>query len=481
MNTKIIKLFLLFILLLNTFLAEAKISSKDEMEVIRTGAIFENNVINGYYCFYVKEKQGRNNLFFLEIINRSLETKQSIEMVMDRQTIVKKVVSSGNAFAVEYASTHPEKPKSSIEFYDASGKKLNSWEKEGAVNMTFESVKNVGYVRLENNFSSEKKVAIVFLDNSGKQIWEFVSERMNKIKRVDGLLEYADEKTIAVQCLGTDHQSIFFIDTKTGKETFSYDLKEKGYYYDYQRIDLHIVNNQIVMYGQENIYNEKNKLDMHAGFFVKIFELTGKPVLDKHFNWTKNLAQYVTFKEESREINRKMLFFDLIKSGDNFYAVCQKYNTEKKEVLTDSSLIMDRKSLTPSTFRYFVIFQLNKNMEVEKVKLAPTELKSYNFIEKSEDEMEFSIVACDGALNTIKDVAVTSFFDPIKDQMLPGGKTSYIHSVTMDKSGKLTSNKLELDGKSKYISVYPALPGEIVYMFYREKGKGYERKIISLN
>lgn len=478
---KITTCFVLLLLFTLSFASTSKIK-KDKMELVKTGPIMENKVISGYYCFYIKEEQGRNNLFQLEIINKNMETKQNLEIILDRLYIIKDIYRSGAVFAIEYASTHPEKPKSLIEFYDAAGKKINSWEKEGSINFHLEAVPGLGYLKLENVIKPEKTVLVSLLNEKGNQIWEYKNDKISNVKNIGGFIEYAGEKLIAIQYLGSDYQAIFFIDSRTGKDLFNFNLREKGYYYDYQRIDVHLVNDQIILYGQENVYNENNKLDMHAGFFVKVFEWNGKPVTDKHFNWTKNLAKWVTFKEASGEINRKMLFFDLVKSGDKFYAICQKYNIDKKEVLTDSSLIADRKNLTSSTFRYFMIFQLNKNFEIENVRLAPTELKSYNFIEMSEDEKEFSIIACEGALNTIKDVAVTSFvFDPIKDKMMPGGKTAYVHSVTIHRDGKISSGKLELDGKATYVSIYPSLPGQIAYMFYKDKGKDYERKILSLN
>ncbi len=464
----------------NSFVALAKKASKDELELVKTGAIFENNVASNYYCFYIKEKQGGGKtLYQLEILNKDLTTKAKMEMVLDKLTIVKSIVRNGDAFAIEYASSHPDKPKSTIEFYDAAGKKLSSWEKENA-NLYFEAVKGVGYLKVEN-IISPREASVLLLDNSGKEVWKFTDEKIAKVKSVGALIEYTSENVIAVQFIGVDYQAMYFINTKTGKEMFSYDLKEKGYYYDYQRIDFQMVNDQIIMYGQENVYNENNKLDMHAGFFIKTFDMRGKLISDKHYNWTKDLTKYFTFKESSGEINRKMLFFDLIKSGDKFFAICQKYNIDKNEILTDSTIISDKKSVSSSTSRYFVIFQLDSKMEIENVKLAPTELKSYNFIERSETEKEFSIIACEGASNTIKDVAVTSLYDPIKDMMIPGGKKAFVHSVTLDKSGKLTTAKLELDGKSTYVSVYPAVPGQICYMFYKEKGKDYERKLLPLN
>ena len=509
-------------LLILLFLPIVSFSQSASMEnVLRytlrgSGTILHGDELQGYWTFFVKEKEDRKNYSYEVLFHdNNLKEVASFHVVKPKETRLLEIVSNDNAFMM----TFYEKKTLEFEIYDRAGKLTGSkkitdipklelvrinqaMQSEELDNITAYNLGTNGFVR--NGYTKNEKTGyeLTAYDNTMKELWSFGSDPNSKLLETSSVMS-TSEKYVALTVarkknLFTKSADSFFIllDAATGTKLLEMPMKDKtdG---ELSLINLQVdeVKNEVLLLGE--YYNPGDEVlkDQSQGIYAQRIDMKGNELALAKYTWTKDIAKLrkesMTDEQAAKDKGQRLLYIHKIivtPTGD-IYAVGEEYRKTLSAAGTTFAVLnggagRSGASTFQLTIENLVVIQINSKLE----------LVGYKLIEKKKNrvalppgfgyanaQMLAAYVKATGGFDyqfTSIDKAKSNYTVVYSDLNKKADEGSdkadiMIGSITI-KGGQTEAKRTPINSEAKYVTYQPAKPGYIMIVEYFRKEKKLE-------
>lgn len=338
---------LILLMLTSASAQEMSINNVRRFRLRNNGAIVENNVLKGYYYFFMKEHDdAKTNIYTVGLYDDNLNKALTFDIKKPRAVRLLEVVYNTNSFMLIFYNNRQVE----YETYDNTGKatgstiveKVSVYEadrinqalmNEEVDNITTFPIGNTGFVR--SNWERKKKQGfdVEAMDNNAKRLWIYKSNPESDLLEFGDIMEVTS-RYVAVSVLKKNNifakaydTYFLLLDAKTGKKLFEMPMKDKN------EGELSLLNcftdednGQVTMVGEYYKPGDEVLKDKSLGLFIKIVDEAGKEIKYQKYGWAKEVVKLRKSTGDDEKDKTSLCFQRLFKSNNgHLYAVAEEY------------------------------------------------------------------------------------------------------------------------------------------------------------
>ena len=517
-------LFLLAVGIMTSFslLAQGKLSIENVRSIYlrNSGEIMDGDELKGYFTFYVSDKVDKHtNEYTLQILDNNLNKIKDIKFEDDKNIDILESSYNGNTIMFLFYN----KKEKTLEYrtYGFDGKQKMTYTKElnrrsnalleqtygskseEGQNEALFSVGNAGYTTVfpvkEGKYYSFE---INFFSTERNKQWTYEAAEEQDDKWASAIYLGATDSMVIFEVVkqkhllgGTPHSWLLGLNIYSGKKIFEMTTEAEDYKFYPMNISTITGSSNILLLGTYYEPDGKVMKDASLGLAAWTISNTGKIMAKKYNSWENEIGKYLSTDKKGRVSDVGYIFFHKVlqTSDGNFYAIGEGY----KKVVSGMGVAVNILSALGggrsgmSNFKIkvtdLVTIQFNNKFDVKGAQifdkynnsielpagagyLSPHTMAlmvkawrgfDYDFTQTNKEHSRFSVGYSD--------------YEKSKDFT---GKT--FHSISYD-GGKVTTDRIELTSKAKWLKVFPAKAGSVMIMEYFKKDKKLEMRLEKMN
>jgi hypothetical protein len=377
---------------------------------------------------------------------------------------------------------------------------------EDSQNEALFDIQNTGYVTVypvKDGKYYSYEVNFFFTDRKKQWTYEAAEEQEDKwnaavyLGSTDSLVlfEVVKQKTILG---GKPHMWLLALNMFTGKKEFEMSTENEGDYKFYpMNISTITGKRDFILMGTYYENDAKIAKDASLGLAIWTMDVKGKVIAKKFNSWEKEFAKYLPTDKKGRVENIGYLFIHKVLQTDDgkFFAVGEGY---KKEISAGNAILKGLSILSggsgrtgASAFKIkvtdLVTLQFNTNFDITGATIYDKFNNNVSMPEGagylSPHTMALIVKAYGGfdydftKISAAKNSFTIGYSDYEKTDDYKGGT---FNSISYN-DGKITTDKIKLTSKAKWIRTYPAKTGFVMIAEYFKKDKRLEFRLEKLN
>ncbi len=516
---KILTLITCALMLTTTGIAQGKLSIENvrSMYIRNSGEIMDGDELKGYFTFYISDKKdSKTNEYTVQIMDNNLNKIKDIKF--DDDKYVEILESSYNGESIMFLFYNKKEKTLEYRAYGFDGKQLSTYTKElnnrskmllestygqksdDGQNEALFSVGNQGYVTIfpvkEGKYYTYE-VNFFFTDRRKQWSYEGAEEQEDKwasamyLGSTDSLVIFEVIKQKKLMG-GTPHSWVLGLNIFTGKKVFEMSTEASDYKFFPMNISAIRGSSDFLLMGTYYEPDGKVMKDASLGLAAWTFNTSGKVMTKKYNSWDREIGKFVPANKKGRIDDLGYVFFHKILQMDdgNFFAIGEGYK-KVASGLGIATAILNRGSGSVATAKLkitdLVTFKFNDKFEIKDAKIYEKNSNSqemqsgaefssphtmaimakawgyfdYDFTQTNKEHSRFSVC----------------YSDYVKSSDFKG-KT--FNSITYNE-GKVSTDKIELSSKAKWLRVFPAKTGSVMIMEYYKKEKKLDMHLEKLN
>ncbi len=516
---KILTLLVCVIMTAITVHAQGKLSIENVRSIyIRSnGEIMDGDELKGYFTFYVSDKvDSKTNEYTVQIMDMNLNKIKDIKFEDDKAVQI--LESSYNGQSIMFLFYNKKEKTLEYRAYNFEGKMISTYVKELTTrskmlleqtygqksdegqNEALFSVQDQGYVTVypvKDGKYYTYEINFFFTDRRKQWSYEAAEEQEDKwasamyLGSTDSLVLFEVIKQKKLMG-GSPHSWLLGMNIFTGKKVF--EISTEAQDYKFYPMNISVIRNSSNFLLMGTYYEPDGRVmkDASLGLAAWVFDTQGKVVSKKYNSWEGNISKYIATDKKGRVADLGYVYFHkIIQTADgNFFAIGEGYK-KVASGLGIATAILNQGSGSVATAKLkitdLITFKFNDKFEIKDAKIYDKNSNSqemqsgaefasphtmavmakawgffdYDFTQTNKEHSRFSVCYSDYVRN--KDFK---------------GKT--FNSITYDE-GKMSTDKIELTSKAKWMRVFPAKTGSVMIMEYFKKEKKLEMRLEKLN
>ncbi|MBK7559079.1 MAG: hypothetical protein IPI54_12870 [Chitinophagaceae bacterium] len=516
---KILTLFVLAIMATTFIHAQDKLSIENVRSIYirNSGEIMDGDELKGYFTFYVSDKvDSKTNEYTVQIMDNNLNKIKDIKFEDDKAVQI--LESSYNGQSIMFLFYNKREKTLEYRAYNFEGKMISTYTKElsnrskmlleqtygqksdEGQNEALFSVQDQGYVTVypvkEGKYYTYE-VNFFFTDRRKQWSYEAAEEQDDKwasamfLGSTDSLVIFEVIKQKRLMG-GVPHSWLLGLNIYTGKKVFEVSTEAEDYKFYPMNISAIRGSSDFLLMGTYYEPDGKVMKDASLGLAAWVFNPQGKVVSKKYNSWDGAISKYIATDKKGRVADLGYVYFHkILQTADgNFFAIGEGYK-KVASGLGIATAILNRGSGSVATAKLkitdLVTFKFNDKFEIKDAKIYDKNSNSqemqsgaeyssphtmavmakawgffdYDFTQTNKEHTRFSVC----------------YSDYVRDKDFKG-KT--FNSITYNE-GKMTTDKIELTSKAKWLRVFPAKTGSVMIMEYFKKEKRLEMRLEKLN
>ncbi|MBK8494507.1 MAG: hypothetical protein IPL50_05385 [Chitinophagaceae bacterium] len=516
---KILTLFA-FAIMATTFIhAQGKLSIENVRSIYirNSGEIMDGDELKGYFTFYVSDKvDSKTNEYTVQIMDNNLNKIKDIKFEDDKAVQI--LESSYNGQSIMFLFYNKREKTLEYRAYNFEGKMISTYTKEltnrskmlleqtygqksdEGQNEALFSVQDQGYVTVypvkEGKYFTYE-VNFFFTDR--RKQWSFEAAEEQDDKWATAMFLGSTDSLVIFEVIkqkrlmgGVPHSWLLGLNIYTGKKVFEVSTEAEDYKFYPMNISPIRGSSDFLLMGTYYEPDGKVMKDASLGLAAWVFNPQGKAVSKKYNSWDGDISKYIATDKKGRVADLGYVYFHkILQTADgNFFAIGEGYK-KVASGLGIATAILNRGSGSVATAKLkitdLVTFKFNDKFEIKDAKIYDKNSNSqemqsgaeyssphtmavmakawgffdYDFTQTNKEHTRFSVC----------------YSDYVRDKDFKG-KT--FNSITYNE-GKMTTDKIELTSKAKWLRVFPAKTGSVMIMEYFKKDKRLEMRLEKLN
>ena len=516
---KILTLFAFAIMTTTAMYAQGKLSIENVRSIyIRSnGEIMDGDELKGYFTFYVSDKvDSKTNEYTVQIMDMNLNKIKDIKFEDDKAVQI--LESSYNGESIMFLFYNKKEKTLEYRAYNFEGKQISTYTKEltsrskalleqtygtkgdEGQNEALFSVGNTGYVTVypvkEGKYFTYE-VNFFFTDR--RKQWSFEAAEEQEDKWASAMYLGSTDSLVLFEVIkqkrlmgGSPHSWLLGMNIYTGKKVFEVSTEAEDYKFFPMNISPIRGSSDFLLMGTYYEPDGRVMKDASLGLAAWVFNPQGKVMTKKYNSWEGDISKYISTDKKGRVADLGYVFFHkILQTADgNFFAIGEGYK-KVASGLGIATAILNRGSGSVATAKLkitdLVTFKFNDKFEIKDAKIYDKNSNSqemqsgaefasphtmavmakawgyfdYDFTQTNKEHTRFSVC----------------YSDYVRDKDFKG-KT--FNSITYNE-GKITTDKIELSSKAKWLRVFPAKTGSVMIMEYFKKEKRLEMRLEKLN
>ncbi len=510
---------LCLVFLCKTNFGQSKLSIENVRQIYirNSGEIMDGEELKGYFTFYVSDKvDKKTNQYTVQILDNNLNKVKDIVFEDDKNVAILEASYNGNSIMFLFFN---DKEKT-LEYraYGFDGKQKMTYTKElnkrsrNLIEETYGSKSEEG--SNEALFSiGDKGFTTVFPIKEGKYYsyevnffftdqrkqWVYEAAEEQEDKWCSAIFLGATETTVIFEVVkqkrlltGQPHSWLLGLDIATGKKTFEISTEAEDYKFYPMNTSAIAGSSNVLLLGTYYEPDGKVMKDASLGLATWTIDGTGKIVSKKYNSWENEIGKYLSLDKKGRVADVGYIYFHKVlqTSDGNFFAIGEGYKKVVSGLGVAANILGGGRS-NISNFKIkitdLVTVQFNSKFEVKGAQIYDKNNNSfelpagagylsphtmalmikaernfdYDFTQTNKEHSRFSVGYHD--------------YERSKDF-----KGQTFNSISYD-GGKITTDRIELTSKAKWLRVFPAKTGSIMIMEYFKKDKRLEMRIEKMN
>lgn len=487
----------------------------------KSGTIFENNKLVGYYSLIKKEKADNKNLVYeVQTFDQELKSTGSFEIVRSIKSYLTEVVFNGEVFLfqfydrklglefVTYSFTGKEMGKNSIAKSEISAYETTRIEQgmsTGSENVSIFPYGDKGFIR--NTYVKGKKTAyeMAMVDNNAKIVWTHSPDLSAAEVQVADIVDVNEGVVSATVIRKKNNMTremdmyCLLLDPASGNVISEFQMgTEASGRKSILKSFINPISNNIFIIGEYYKPNDDYLKDKSQGLFCMELDNSGKEIETKEYAWKGDIDKFKqenVDEEDKKEADKKFnIFFHDVIVGANghMYLIGEQF---RKQVSAGG---MAMKTLAGSgtdagaveiRIGNMITFELDENKNLVDFDLIKKRKSSVNLGEggglqnsttmayylKAEGYFDYAFTARDKD----SDHFTVVFIDGNRRD--EGIKNNDLMLGVIDiKEGQVEVKRSPINAKTFLWWILPAKPGNIVLQEYYRKEKRIQLAIIPL-
>jgi hypothetical protein len=522
MKTKITRILLLFCLLLSkASFAQNKLSIENvrKIQFVNSGEILEGEELKGYFTFYVSDKIDRKtNEYTVQIVDNNLNKVKDIVFQDDKNVFILESSYNGNSImflfynrkekTLEYrsygfdgkmkSSYVKELTKRSMALIDETYQ-LNISDEEGQ-NQALFSVGDKGFVTVfpvkEGKYFSYE---VNFFFTSQKKQWTYEAAEDQEMKVAQAeYLGATDSLVIFEVFKRTSRMSrklntfLVGIDIFTGKKVFETSTDQEDYKFYPMNVSTIRGKSNFLVLGTYYEPDGKVLRDASLGLAAWTVDSKGKVIAKKYNSWETQIGKYLPTDAKGRVDDVGYVYFhNILQTKDgNFFAIGEGYKKAASALGIISTILSGGRggiSTIKLKMTDMLIFKFNDQFEIKDAKIYDKNSSSMELASGAEMYSPHSMALLAKAFGafdyrfTQTDNEHTKFSIGYSDyEKTKEYKGETFHAINYV-DGKVTTDRIEISSKAKFLRVFKAKPGFVMIMEYFKKDKRLDLRLEKLN
>ncbi len=516
---KFLKLFAFFIMATTAIYAQGKLSIENVRSIyIRSnGEIMDGDELKGYFTFYISDKvDSKTNEYTVQIMDMNLNKIKDIKFEDDKAVQI--LESSYNGESIMFLFYNRKEKTLEYRAYNFEGKKISTYTKEltsrskalleqtygskgdEGQNEALFSVQNQGYVTVypvkEGKYFTYE---VNFFFTSMRKQWSFEAAEEQDDKWATAMYLGSTDSLVIFEVIkqkrlmgGAPHSWLLGLNIFTGRKVFEVSTEAEDYKFYPMNISPIRGSSDFLLMGTYYEPDGRVMKDASLGLAAWVFNPQGKVVNKKYNSWDADISKYISTDKKGRVADLGYVYFHkILQTADgNFFAIGEGYK-KVASGLGIATAILNQGSGSVAMAKLkitdLVTFKFNDKFEIKDAKIYDKNSNSqemqsgaefssphtmavmakawgffdYDFTQTNKEHTRFSVC----------------YSDYVRGKDFKG-KT--FNSITYDE-GKMTTDKIELTSKAKWMRVFPAKTGSVMIMEYFKKEKRLEMRLEKLN
>lgn len=522
MKTKITSLLLLIGLLFGKQnFAQSKLSIENvrKIQLVNSGEILEGEELKGYFTFYVSDKIDRKtNEYTVQIIDNNLNKIKDIVFEDDKNILILESSYNGNSImflfynqkekTLEYRSYGFDGKMKSSYLKELSNRSMALIEQTYRLNITSEEGQNQALFSV-----GDKGFVTVFPVKEGKYFSYEVNFFFSNQKKqwTYEAAEEQDTKVAQAEYLGaTDSVVIFEVFKRTsrmtrkfssfvvglnifsGKKVFETSTDQEDYKFYPMNVSTIRGKSSFLILGTYYEPDGKVLRDASLGLAAWTVDGSGKVLAKKYNSWDTQIGKFLPTDAKGKIDDVGYVFFhNILQAKDgNFFAIGEGYKKAASAfgILT-TVLSGGRGGLSTIKLKMtdMLVFKFNDQFDIKDAKIYDKQSTSMELGSGAEMLSPHSMALLAKAFGafdyrfTQTDNEHTRFSVGYSDfEKTSDYKGETFHAITYA-DGKVTTDRIEINSKAKYLRVFKAKPGFVMIMEYFKKEKRLDLRLEKLN
>lgn len=479
-----------------------------------SGQIMDREELKGYFSFYITDKKDRKtNAYMIQILDNNLNKVKEIEFEDDKDIQI--LESSYNNNAIMFVFYNSKENTLEYRSYGFDGKIKSTYTKEldkrseallvQTYNLKAEEGQNQGLFSVgDHGFTAvfpikEKKYysyEINFFFTMQKKQWayEAVEEQEDKVASAaylgatDSLVIF---EVLKKNSLFTKKMRSYLLGLNifTGKKAFEISTEEDEYKLFPMNISTLTGKSDFMVLGTYYDKDDRIAADKTLGLGVFTIDGKGKITSKKYNSWANDFGKFLNVNSKGKIDDIGYLYFHkLIQTSDGkIFAIGEGYKKVADGVGIALNILSGGGGTNNTKMKItdLVFIQFNNSFGLENASIYEKRSSSLNLwgdlvsphilaaMIKAYGGFDYSFTQTDKN----HDRFYVGYDDYEKSENYKGRTFNTISYA----DGKITTDKVTLDTKAKWMKIFPAKTGSVMIMEYFKKEKKLEMRLEKMN
>lgn len=499
--------------------AQKKISFENVRQtyIRNSGQVMEGEELKGYFTFYVTDKKDRKtNAYMIQILDYNLNKVKEIEFEDDKNVQI--LESSYNSNAIMFVFYNSKENTLEYRSYGFDGKIRSTYTKEldkrseallvQTYNLKAEEGQNQGLFSVGNQgFTAvypikEKKYysyEINFFFTTQKKQWTYEAVEEQEDKVASAVYLGATDSLVIFEVLKKSSRTskkmrsyLLALDIYTGKKAFEISTEEDEYKLFPLNISTLSGKSDFLVLGTYYDKDDRIAADKTLGLGVFTINRKGKITSKKYNSWETDFGKFLNINSKGKIDDIGYLYFHkIIQTSDGkIFAIGEGY----KKVADGVGIAMNALGMlgggiastnTKMKITDLVFIQFNNSFGLENATIYDKQSSSLNLAgDLVSPHVLATLIKAYGGFDysfTQTDNNHDRFYVGYDDYEKSDNYKGRTFNTISYADGKITTDKVTLDTKAKWMKIFPAKTGSIMIMEYFKKEKKLEMRLEKMN
>lgn len=480
-----------------------------------SGTILENEMIKGYYFFYMSDKvDKRTNEYTLQIVDENLNKLKDIKFTDSKDIVL--LESSFNGNALSFVFYNDKENTLDYRLYGMNGKPSFTYSKildkrseayfktmlqasvsEESENQNVFDIPGKGFISVTPLRERNKYTYDVNFYASGKRkTWTYDPIEDGKLANATYL--GANDSVALIEVISREkltsresESTIVGLNLETGKKLFEVRSQDGKQQLFPMNITTMAGTNHFLVTGLYYEGTDRVLQDKSEGLGIWLMNNQGKILKSKYMSWAKDMSKFVKVDQKGRVGDLGYVYIHRLMQTDNgkFFAIAEGY----KKVADGVGIALNVLSgsyvagVTKLKITDMVMMELSSNFELTDAKIYEKNNNNFSLNTGSDFVTPHTLALAAKAYGAF-DYTYTqmgknnaSFVSAYTDyEKTNGYKGMTFHSISYY-DGKISTDKINLKTDASSIRVLPAKPGAVLIMEYFKKDKRLDLRLEKIN
>lgn len=516
---KIILVMACFFALQHISFSQNKLNIEDvkQVNLRNSGEIMDGEELRGYFVFYVSDKVDRKtNEYTIQIMDNNLNKVKDIKFEDDKNIQI--LESSYNSSGIIFLFYNRKEKLLEYRIYGFNGNVLSTYTKEldkrtmYLIESTYgknteegqnQAVFNVGdkgfttVIPVKEGKYYSYEVNFFFTDRKKQWVFEAAEEQEDKIVsaiylgNTDSLVLYEVSKK---KNMTTNKVRIGIIafNIYTGKKQFEMETAEEDYMFYPMNIVPLSGKQEFMLLGTYYEADSKISKDASLGLAAWNINFNGKVVNKKYNSWEGPISKYLPADKKGRVADVGYIYFHRVLQMEDgkIFAIGEGYKKVVSGMGVAAAILSGGRNineLMKLKITDMVMMQFDDRFDIKNAQIYDKNSNSLDIFAYSTYMSPHTMALITKAIGgfdydfTQTDNKHSRFTVGYSDYVRNDdykGKT--FNTITYNE-GKITTDKINLTSKAKWMRIFPAKSGSVMLMEYFKKEKKMEMRLEKIN